>query len=149
KKPDQRLLDWQRRLIEHGYVGRTIPVEFGGFGAEPDILDEMVISQELIRANIHPGIMNQGISMLVPTLLEVGSRDQCLQWVKPTIRGEIIWCQGYSEPEAGSDLASVRTSAVVDGDDFVVNGQKIWTSSAHYADMMFLLCRTEPDAGKH
>ena len=83
--------------------------------------------------------------MLVPTLLEVGTEDQRRQWIGPTIRGDVIWCQGYSEPGSGSDLAAASTRAVLDGDDFVVNGQKIWTSSAHYADMMFLLCRTEPE----
>ena len=87
--------------------------------------------------------------MLVPTLLEVGTEEQRQQWIKPTIRGGVIWCQGYSEPGAGSDLASVQTKAVVEGDDFVVNGQKIWTSSAHFADWIFLLCRTEADQPKH
>jgi alkylation response protein AidB-like acyl-CoA dehydrogenase len=93
--------------------------------------------------------MNQGISMLVPTLLEVGSSEQCAKWIAPTIRGEVIWCQGYSEPDSGSDLAAAKTTAVVEDGHFVINGQKIWTSSAHYADMMFLLCRTEPDKPKH
>jgi alkylation response protein AidB-like acyl-CoA dehydrogenase len=93
--------------------------------------------------------MNQGISMLVPTLLEVGTEEQRRRWVSPTIHGDVIWCQGYSEPGAGSDLASLRTRAVVEDGHFIVNGQKIWTSSAHYADMMFLLCRTEADREKH
>jgi alkylation response protein AidB-like acyl-CoA dehydrogenase len=92
---------------------------------------------------------NQGISMLVPTLLEVGSEAQRLEFIKPTIEGEIIWCQGYSEPGAGSDLASLRTSAALDGDEWVINGQKIWTSSAHVADWIFCLVRTEPEAKKH
>src|SRR3546814_13864237 len=83
--------------------------------------------------------------MLGPTLLEVGREDQKKQWVETTIRGETIWCQGYSEPGSGSDLAAARTRADLDGDHFVVNGQKIWTSSAHYDDMLFLPCRTEQD----
>ena len=87
--------------------------------------------------------------MLVPTLLEVGTEEQCAKWVGPTIRGEIIWCQGYSEPGSGSDLAAAKTHARVEDGHFVVNGQKIWTSSAHFSDMMFLLCRTEPEKGKH
>ena len=78
-----------------------------------------------------PALGGQGISMLVPTLLRVGTEEQKQQWIAPTLRGEIIWCQGYSEPGAGSDLASLQTRAVVDGDDFVINGQKIWTSTAH------------------
>ena len=149
KRPDQKALDWQRVLLERGYSGRTIPREYGGYGAEPDVLEAAIIADELSRAALSPGIMNQGISMLVPTLLEVGTEEQRRRWVGPTIRGEVIWCQGYSEPGAGSDLASLRTRAAIEAGHFVVNGQKIWTSSAHYADMMFLLCRTEPDKPKH
>ena len=95
------------------------------------------------------GMANQGISMLVPTLLELGSDDQKNAWIKKTISGEVIWCQGYSEPGSGSDLASLQTKAIVDGDDFIINGQKIWTSGAQIADMMFCLVRTEPEATKH
>jgi alkylation response protein AidB-like acyl-CoA dehydrogenase len=95
------------------------------------------------------GMANQGISMLVPTLLELGTEEQKQRWLGPTLRGEVIWCQGYSEPGAGSDLASLSTRAVEDGDDFVINGQKIWTSTAAQADMMFCLVRTEPDKPKH
>jgi len=149
KRPDRKTLDWQRLLLERGYVARTIPSEYGGWGAAPDVLEAAIIADEFSRAGLSPGIMNQGISMLVPTLREVGSEEQRRRWVAPTIRGEVIWCQGYSEPGAGSDLASVQTRALADGDHFVVDGQKIWTSSAHYADMMFLLCRTEPDKPKH
>jgi alkylation response protein AidB-like acyl-CoA dehydrogenase len=149
KRPDQKTLDWQKLLLEHGYVGRTIPREYGGYGAEPDVLEAAVIAAEFASAGMYAGLTNQGISMLVPTLLEVGTDEQRKQWVGPTIRGDVIWCQGYSEPGAGSDLASLTTRAVLDDGHFVVNGQKIWTSSAHYADMMFLLCRTEPDKPKH
>ena len=87
--------------------------------------------------------------MLVPTLLEMGTEAQKQAWIAPTLRGDIVWCQGYSEPGAGSDLAALRTSATVDGTDFVINGQKIWTSTADRADMIFCLVRTEPDAPKH
>ena len=149
RRPDPKALDWQRLLLERGYVARTIPREHGGYGAQPDVVDAAVIADELSRAGLYPGIMNQGISMLVPTLLEIGTEEQRRRWIRPTIRGEIIWCQGYSEPGAGSDLAAVRTRAVVEDGQFVINGQKIWTSSAHYADMMFLLCRTEPERAKH
>ena len=145
KRPDRKTLDWQALLLERGYFARTIPKEYGGYGAEPDVVEAAIIADEFNKAGLYPGIMNQGISMLVPTLLEVGREDQKKQWVETTIRGETIWCQGYSEPGSGSDLAAARTRADLDGDHFVVNGQKIWTSSAHYADMMFLLCRTEPD----
>ena len=149
KRPDRKVLDWQPLLLDRGYIGRPIPREDGGYGAEPDVLEAAVIVDEFSRTGLSPGIMNQGISMLVPTLLEVGAEAQRRRWVAPTIRGEVIWCQGYSEPGAGSDLASVSTRAVVEDGHFVINGQKIWTSSAHYADMMFLLCRTEPDRPKH
>jgi alkylation response protein AidB-like acyl-CoA dehydrogenase len=149
KRPDQKTLDWQRLLFERGYVGRTVPREYGGYGADLDVVEAAIIADEFSRAGLYPGIMNQGISMLVPTLLEVGTEAQRRRWVQPTMRGETIWCQGYSEPGAGSDLAAVRTRAVLQDGHFVVNGQKIWTSSAHYADMMFLLCRTEPDKPKH
>jgi len=149
KRPDQKALDWQKLLVEHGYAGRTIPREFGGFGAQPDIMASAIIAEEFSRANIYAGLTNQGISMLVPTLLEVGTDEQRKAYVGPTIRGDIIWCQGYSEPGSGSDLANAQTKAELKDGFWVVNGQKIWTSSAHYADMMFLLCRTEPEKSKH
>jgi alkylation response protein AidB-like acyl-CoA dehydrogenase len=149
KRPDQKTLDWQKRLVDHGYAGRTIPKEYGGFGAAPDVMEAAVIAEEFARANVYAGLTNQGISMLVPTLLEVGTEEQKRQYVSPTIRGEIIWCQGYSEPNNGSDLANAQTKAELRDGHWIVNGQKIWTSSAHYADMMFLLCRTEPEKSKH
>ncbi len=149
KRPDQKTLDWQKRLLEHGYVGRTIPTEYGGAGKQPDIMEAAVIACEFARASVYAGLTNQGISMLVPTLLEVGTDEQKREYVGPTIRGDLIWCQGYSEPGNGSDLANAQTKAELRDGNWIVNGQKIWTSSAHYADMMFLLCRTEPQASKH
>jgi alkylation response protein AidB-like acyl-CoA dehydrogenase len=149
KKPDQKTLDWQKVLVEHGYAGRTIPKEYGGFGAEPDIMAAAVIAEEFARAEVYAGLTNQGISMLVPTLLEVGTDRQKQDYIGPTIRGELIWCQGYSEPGNGSDLANAQTKAELKDGYWVVNGSKIWTSSAHYADKMFLLCRTEPEKSKH
>ena len=149
KRPDARALDWQKLLLERGYFARNIPREYGGLGLPVDIMELAIIADEFSNAGVSPGIMNQGISMLVPTLLEVGTKAQCIQWIGPTIRGDIIWCQGYSEPGSGSDLAAAKTSARVEDSQFIVNGQKIWTSSAHYADMMFLLCRTELDKSKH
>jgi alkylation response protein AidB-like acyl-CoA dehydrogenase len=140
---------WQEKLIEQGYTCRTIPAAYGGHGGQPDILRSFIVAEEFNRVGASTGLANQGISMFVPTLLERGTEAQKQRWIRPTIRGEIVWCQGYSEPGAGSDLANLRTSAVEDGDDFVINGQKIWTSSAHFSDMMFILVRTEPDAPKH
>jgi alkylation response protein AidB-like acyl-CoA dehydrogenase len=145
----ERALAWQRTLIEHGYAARTIPKQYGGFGAEPDILKRVILDEEFARAGVSPGVGGQGPEMLVPTLLEHGSESQKQRWIGPTIRGEVIWCQGYSEPNAGSDLANVQTRAVEDGDDFVINGQKIWTTTAQIAHMMFGLFRSEPGESKH
>ncbi len=146
---DPKALEWQRILIENGYAARTIPREYGGYGAEPDLLERVIIDEEFNKAAISRGIAGQGPDMLVPTLLEHGSEDQKRAWIGPTIRGEVVWCQGYSEPNAGSDLANVQTRAVEDGDDFVINGQKIWTTTAHLSEMMFALVRTESGASKH
>ncbi|MDC0131915.1 acyl-CoA dehydrogenase family protein [Alphaproteobacteria bacterium] len=145
----QQRLKWQRLLLDHGYAARTLPTAYGGFGAEPDALKQRIIAEEFTRAKVPGGMAGQGINMLVPTLLELGTPEQKEKYIAKTLSGEMIWCQGYSEPGAGSDLASLRTSAVVDGDDFVINGQKIWTSTAGQADMIFCLVRTEPDAPKH
>jgi alkylation response protein AidB-like acyl-CoA dehydrogenase len=135
--------------IEGGYLYRSIPKKYGGSEQEPDILKSKIILEELSRAGAPSELMGQGPDMLVPTLLEKGTEAQKAKFIPPTIRGEMIWAQGYSEPGAGSDLASLQTRAVLDGDEWVINGQKIWTSGAHEADMMFCLVRTEPDAGKH
>jgi alkylation response protein AidB-like acyl-CoA dehydrogenase len=140
---------WQRLLIAHGYAARTIPKDYGGYGGAPDILKSRIVAEEFVAAGLPAGMANQGISMLVPTLLELGTEEQKQRWIGPTLRGETIWCQGYSEPGAGSDLASLTTRATEDGDDFVINGQKIWTSTAAQADMIFCLVRTEPDKPKH
>jgi alkylation response protein AidB-like acyl-CoA dehydrogenase len=136
-------------LIEHGYAARTIPKQYGGYGATPDPLIRVILDEEFARAGVSAGIGGQGPDMLVPTLLEHGSEAQKQCWIPSTIRGEVVWCQGYSEPNAGSDLANVQTRATEDGNDFVVNGQKIWTTTAHVADMMFGLFRTEPGESKH
>ena len=113
------------------------------------MLKSRIIAEEFTNAQIPLGMANQGISMFVPTLLELGTEEQKKSWIEKTIKGEVIWCQGYSEPGSGSDLASLQTKAVDDGDDFIINGQKIWTSSAQFSDMMFCLVRTEADAPKH
>ena len=148
-RPSSEELKWQKKLIDNGYAARTIPKNYGGYGAQSDVLKSRIIAEEFSKANIPMGMANQGISMLVPTLLELGSDDQKNEWISKTISGEVIWCQGYSEPGSGSDLASLQTKAIVDGDDFIINGQKIWTSGAQIADMMFCLVRTEPEAAKH
>jgi alkylation response protein AidB-like acyl-CoA dehydrogenase len=140
---------WLTKLIEHGYWARTIPEQYGGFGAEPDLLETVIMDEEFNKVGVPRGMMAQGPSMLVPTLLAHGTEEQRKRWIPSTMRGEVMWCQGYSEPGSGSDLASLQTSAKEDGDDFLINGQKIWTSSADHADMCFILVRTEPEAKKH
>ena len=145
----EKLRAWRTLLIENGYAARDVPKEYGGYGAEPDILKSRIIAEEFARAKITQGHGAQGIAYLVPTLLDLGTEEQKRRFVGPTLRAEILWCEGFSEPNAGSDLASLSTSAVLDGDEWVVNGQKIWTSTAREADWMFCLVRTEPDAPKH
>lgn len=140
---------WQKLLIEQGYHSRTIPKEYGGFGAEPDMIKSRIIAEEFSRAQLNTGMAGQGISMLVPMLLERGTEQQKQQFISKTIHGELIWCQGYSEPGAGSDLAALNTKAVLEGDEWVINGQKIWTSTAHLSDWIFCLVRSEPDVPKH
>ena len=141
--------DYQALLIEHGYTARTIPKEYGGHGGEPDLIKGRIIAEEFARGQMPGGMGGQGITMLVPTLLELGTEEQKQEFIRPTIRGDLVWAQGYSEPNAGSDLASLRTSATLVGDEWVINGNKIWTSGAHYSDWIFCLVRTEPDAPKH
>ena len=143
------LLAWQEILLKHGYAGRTIPKQYGGFGAAPDIMESRILTDEFTAAGVSTGLVGSSILMLIPTLLECGTEEQKLRWIPPTLRGEVLWCQGYSEPGSGSDLLSLKTAAVEDGDDFIINGQKIWTSYAQEADMIFCLVRTERDKPKH
>lgn len=147
--PSGNMLTWQALLIKNGYAARTIPKKYGGYGAEADILKSRIIAEEFARAGLPGGIGGQGNDMLVPTLLELGTEEQKKRFVPPTLLGEMMWCEGYSEPNAGSDLASLTTRADLDGDEWVVNGQKIWTSQAKTAHWIFCLVRTEPDAPKH
>jgi alkylation response protein AidB-like acyl-CoA dehydrogenase len=141
--------EWQILLIENGYFARAIPKEYGGFGGEPDILKSRIIATQFAKHKTPPPMGGQGIDMLVPTLLELGTEEQKKQYIKPTLEGSMIWCQGYSEPNAGSDLAALQTKGELIDGKWVINGQKIWTSTAQYAHMMFCLVRTEPEAVKH
>ena len=141
--------EWQKILIKNGYFARSIPKEYGGFGGDIDIIKNRIIAAEFASNRIPPPMGGQGIDMLVPTLLELGTEEQKQKYIKPTLYGEMIWCQGYSEPNAGSDLASLQTKGELIDGNWVINGQKIWTSTAQYSQMMFCLVRTEPDAPKH
>lgn len=143
------LAEWQKLLIENGYFARNIPKQYGGYGGDLDIVKNVIINTEFSKAGIPSGTGGQGIDFLVPTLLEMGTEEQRQQYIKPALHLETIWCQGYSEPNAGSDLASLQTKGVLDGDEWVINGQKIWTSTAKYSQMMFCLVRTEPEEPKH
>jgi len=140
---------WQQKLIDNGYFARSIPKEYGGYGDDMDIIKLRIIAEEFAKSSIPKPMGGQGIQMLVPTLLELGTEEQKQAYVRPTLRGEIVWCQGYSEPNSGSDLASLQTKGELDGDEWIINGQKIWTSTAHLSQMCFILVRTEPDAPKH
>jgi len=137
------------RATEQGYLRRSIPKQYGGSEQPPDEIQGAILREEFTRARAPmdpPGI---GTMMLVPTLLERGEEWQKEKFVPPTTRGDINWCQGYSEPGSGSDLASLATRGVLSGDEWIINGQKIWTSGAKDAQYMFCLVRTEPDAPKH
>ena len=147
--PSMSRSDWQKTLIENGYFARSIPKEYGGFGGESDVIKSRIAATEFSNAGIPGQMGGQGIDMLVPTLLELGTEEQKNKYIKPTLYGEMIWCQGYSEPNAGSDLASLQTKGELIDDQWVINGQKIWTSTAQYSQMMFCLVRTEPEASKH
>jgi alkylation response protein AidB-like acyl-CoA dehydrogenase len=139
---------FRKRATEAGYLYRSVPREYGGSGQEPDALRARVIREEFTRAGAPTEFKTMGTEMVVPTLLERGEEWQKARFIPATLRNEITWCQGYSEPDAGSDLASLKTSAFLDGDEWVINGQKVWTSNAHTATYMFVLARTEPDAPK-
>ena len=134
---------------EQGYLNRSIPRKYGGSEQDADVMKAQILREEFARAHAPMEPAGIGTMMLVPTLLDRGEEWQKEKFVPPTIRGDVTWCQGYSEPGSGSDLASLKTRAELVGDEWVINGQKIWTTTAQTADYMFCLCRTEPDASKH
>ena len=143
----QFLRDWQRRLYEGGYLGLSWPKEYGGRGAS--MIELAIFNQEMARVEA-PGPLNVlGLSMAGPTIIVHGSEEQKKRYLSKILSCEEIWCQGFSEPGAGSDVASIRTKAELQGDEFTVNGQKVWTSLAHVADWCMLLVRTDPTAPKH
>ena len=145
KNPDTKL--WLERCAEKGYTVPAWPKEYGGGGLSKEEVG--VFQQEMREINARPPLVGMGLSMIGPALLDYGTEEQKKEHLPKIARGDIWWCQGYSEPGSGSDLASLRTSAVEDGDDFIINGQKIWTSGADQADWMFCLVRTDFDAPKH
>lgn len=143
--PDQKL--WLDRMAEKGWTAPTWPKEYGGGGLSKE--EFLVLQDEMMRINARAPIAGMGFSMIGPTLLDFGTEEQKAEHLPKIVSGEKRWCQGYSEPGAGSDLASLSTRCEDKGDHFLVNGQKIWTSGAQYADWIFTLVRTEPQAPKH
>ena len=133
--------DWQRKLYQAGYLGMGWPAEWGGRGATE--VEKSIFEAELARADAPPILNTLGIGLLGPALIHHGSEAQRRRFIPPMLAGDEIWCQGFSEPGAGSDLASLKTSAVLDGDHFVLNGQKVWTTFGPWADWIFVLCRTD------
>jgi hypothetical protein len=138
---------WSRMLFDAGWAAVSWPVEFGGRAA--GVEEQLAYHEEMSRAQA-PGPVNViGVSNIAPAIMQYGTEEQTGRFLAPMLRGDEIWCQGMSEPDAGSDLASLRTAAVLDGDDFVVNGQKTWNSMGRFADWCQLYVRTDPDARKH
>jgi len=148
--PGRRAYDthWQRLLFDAGYAGVDWPTEGGGRGASP--VEELIFKEELERAHApYVGVNFVGLLHAGPTVIAEGTPEQRARFLPPILRGDEVWCQGFSEPNAGSDLASMRTRAVRDGDDYVISGQKIWTSHAEVADYCELLVRTGPEDSRH
>ncbi len=137
---------WRDKLSTKGWIAPAWPKEYGGAGL--GVMEQFIMNEEFAEARV-PNVGGMGTSMIGPTIIIHGNEEQKKEHLGAILRGEVRWCQGYSEPGSGSDLASLQTRAVRDGDDFVINGQKIWTSGAHMADWMFMLARTDPDAPKH
>ena len=138
--------EWAGALAERGWIAPHWPEEYGGAGLSP--MEQFIYRMEMAEARA-PGVGGSGVAMLGPMLIVHGTDEQKKQHLSGILSGDVIWAQGYSEPGSGSDLASLQTRAVRDGDEYVVNGQKIWTSGAQFSDWLFLLARTDPDAPKH
>ncbi|MGZ4211000.1 MAG: acyl-CoA dehydrogenase [Actinomycetota bacterium] len=138
---------WQGKLHDGGWAGVSWPKEYGGRGAS--LIEQAIFYQEMARAKAPPPINVIGLGMAGPTIIVHGREDQKQRYLQKILSAEEIWCQGFSEPGAGSDLGSLRSSAVADGDHYVINGQKVWTTLAHVAKWCIFLARTDPDAPKH
>ncbi len=142
-----RLKGWQRTLGDGGWAGISWPKEYGG--RQATIIEQAIYSEEMARHDAPPQMNVIGLGMCGPTIMMCGTEEQKQQYLPRLLTGKDIWAQGFSEPNAGSDVASLRTTAVEDGDDFIINGQKVWTTVAHHADYVLALVRTNPDVRKH
>jgi alkylation response protein AidB-like acyl-CoA dehydrogenase len=140
---------FRERAVARGYLFRDVPRVYGGSEQPADAIRDAILLEEFAASGVPGSLPSMGPSMLAPTLLELGTEAQRARFIPPTLRHEIAWCQGYSEPNAGSDLASLTSRAELDGDEWVIHGHKVWTSLAAQADWMFGLFRTEPGAAKH
>jgi alkylation response protein AidB-like acyl-CoA dehydrogenase len=138
---------WQARKASAGYAQITWPKEWGGGGGTP--MQSIIFGQEEAKYGLNFGYFQIGLGMCVPTVMAFADEETKKRFVGPAVRGEEIWCQLFSEPSGGSDVAAARTRAVRDGDDWIINGQKVWTSGAHYSDFGIVIVRTNPDAPKH
>ena len=138
---------WQAQKADAGFAAITWPKQWGGRGGSP--IEQVIYNQEEANYAVPRGVFEIGLGMCIPTMMTYGAPAQLERYVRPALRGEEIWCQLFSEPSGGSDLAALRTRAVRDGDDWIVNGQKIWTSGAHFADFGIIVTRTDPDVPKH
>src|SRR5688572_16110287 len=139
--------EWASALAERGWVAPHWPKEYGGAGLSA--MEQFVFNQEMALAGAPRRVGGQGVSQFGPTLILHGTPEQRERHLPGILAGDVIWAQGYSEPGAGSDLAALQTRASREGDEYVLNGQKIWTSSAHFADWLYVMVRTDPDAPKH
>ncbi|MBF6555140.1 MAG: acyl-CoA dehydrogenase family protein [Acidimicrobiales bacterium] len=139
--------DWVKRLYDGGWICASWPQKYGGKGLS--LIESVVLNEEFARVEAPLRADFFGDTLVGPTILQWATEDQKQQFIPGILRGTISWCQGFSEPDAGSDLASLKTRAEVDGDEWVINGQKVWTTQAQFADYIFLLARTDPDAPKH
>jgi len=139
--------EWTAKLFAGGWICASWPAEYGGKGLS--LLQQVVLNEEFARAGAPLRADFFGDTLVGPTLLQWGTEEQKQRFIPGILKGEIAWCQGFSEPDAGSDLAGLKTKAELDGDEWIVNGQKVWTTQARYADYIFLLARTDPEAPKH